>query len=65
MKLTKELFESLEKERSIAQERALMAECALNALEELCDHEWVESPNHGYPSDYHCGICNKIKETAQ
>ena len=65
MKLTKELFESLEKERSIAQDRATMAECAINALQELCDHAWVESPAHGYPSDYYCGICNVSKETAQ
>jgi len=62
MKLKRKLFESLEAERKKAQDTALMAECAIHALRELCDHDWVEDICHGYGEDPpQCAICGKIK----
>lgn len=62
MKLDKELFENLNKEKDAANERAFLAERAINALQELCEHRWQQDSAHGYPEGPPvCEICGKEK----
>lgn len=64
MKLKKNLFDQLNAEMQEAQDRQLMAECAINALQELCNHEWKQEQNHGFPDDSpYCKICGFVKTT--
>lgn len=58
MIFNKELFEKLNKEKDAANNRAFLAECAINALQELCDHNWLDDPTHGFTNDpRRCEIC--------
>lgn len=62
MKLKKKLFDRLQNEMMEAKDKEMMAQCAINALQELCDHKWKHDVTHGYPGDDTvCEICGKEK----
>lgn len=60
MKLKRKLFDSLHAEMDQASRRAFNFQLAIEALQNVCDHEWKEDSTHGYPGDETvCEICGK------
>lgn len=62
MKLKRKLFDSLNAEMDQASRRAFNFQLAIEALQNVCDHEWKEDSTHGYTEDPRtCGICGKME----
>lgn len=65
MKLDKEIFEKLNAERQKHIHKVFAIDRAYNALQELCEHKWVEEEIHGYTGHVYCVVCGKDYEKTE
>lgn len=58
MKIDKKFFEELEAASKNAEIAAFNFRVAIDALQNVCEHQWVQSENHGFADDLpYCEIC--------
>jgi len=61
MEFTKEMTQSLLKERARLKMEQTKIEKALKALQDLCEHEWISDSYDSHKKYYVCGVCEKTE----
>ncbi|ADX66853.1 hypothetical protein [Weeksella virosa] len=62
MKLDSKLFKKLQGEKKKADAHAFNVDLAIQTLQNICDHVWIDDSLAGQYEPLYCKVCGKEKE---